>query len=200
MNKLEIIGIAGTNGSGKDTVGKILAEKHGYYFKSVTDSLRDEAKTRGLTVDRENLRTISAEWRRVEGFGVLVDRIISTYEQMPNKAEYTGVAIASLRNPGEADRIHELGGTMVWVDADSRFRYDRIQVNAEHRDRSEEDDKTFEQFMAEEDAEMHAPEGGDATSLDVIAVKQRCNVFISNDSRDLVALDTEIIQKLGFDK
>jgi len=36
---LKIIGLAGTNGSGKDTVGHILADKHGYLFVSVVELL-----------------------------------------------------------------------------------------------------------------------------------------------------------------
>src|SRR5882724_2080634 len=115
MKDVQIIGLAGTNGSGKDTVGHILAETHGYLFLSVTELLRAEAKRRGQPVEREVLRTISAEWRRESGLGVLVDKVVAEYEKV--KDQYRGVAMASLRNPGEADRIHELGGTMVWVDA-----------------------------------------------------------------------------------
>ena len=73
-NKLQIIGIAGTNGAGKDTVGELLAEHYGYLFVSVTELLRAEARRRGLPVEREVLRSISAEWRRELGLGVLVDK------------------------------------------------------------------------------------------------------------------------------
>ena len=196
MKKLQIIGLAGSNGSGKDTVGGILAEKYGYLFISVTELLRNEARRRGLPVERENLRMISAEWRRELGLGVLVDKVVAEYERKPDK--YTGVAMASLRNPGEADRIHEFGGTMVWIDAEPKVRYERIQANAAYRDRAEEDNKTFDSFLAEEAVEMHAPAGSDPASLDGSAVKSRCDVFMINDSRDLSSLDFEITQKLGL--
>ena len=52
----------------------MLAHHHNYMFISVTDLLRNEARRRGLPVVRENLRTISAEWRRELGLGVLVDK------------------------------------------------------------------------------------------------------------------------------
>ena len=78
---MKLIGIAGTNGSGKDTVGQILAEKHGWFFISVSDLLRDECRTRGLEVSRENLRGISAEWRREGGLGVLVDKAVEVFER-----------------------------------------------------------------------------------------------------------------------
>ena len=64
MALTKIIGLSGTNGSGKDTVGEMLAAQHGYLFVSVSDLLREEARRRNLPVTREVLRTISAEWRR----------------------------------------------------------------------------------------------------------------------------------------
>lgn len=195
--KLKIIGLAGTNGSGKDTVGHILAEKYGYLFISVTDLLRHEAIRRGQPVEREVLRTISAEWRRELGLGVLVDKAVAELHKDADK--YKGVVMASMRNPGEADRIHEFGGTMVWIDADPRVRYDRIQANASSRGRAEEDNKTFDEFLAEEEAEMHVPDGGDSAMLDGAAVKARCDVFLINDSSDLSALENAIRSELVSD-
>lgn len=194
--KLTIIGLGGTNGSGKDAAAEILATHHNYLFVSVTDLLRAEASRRNLPVERENLRTISAEWRRELGLGVLVDKVIAEYELV--KEEYAGVVMASMRNPGEADRVHEFGGTMVWLDADPRTRYDRIQANAANRGRAEEDNKTFEQFLSEEQAEMHVPTGGDSAMLDSTAVKDRCDYFIANESSDLQTLTLALEQTLGL--
>jgi cytidylate kinase len=190
------IGLSGTNGSGKDTVGHILAEKHGFLFISVTDLLRAEAGRRGLPVEREVLRTISAEWRRELGLGVLVDKAVAEYEVV--KSRYHGVAIASLRNPGEADRVHDFGGTVVWIDADPRTRYERIQANAVIRGRAEEDNKTYEQFLAEEEAEMHS--SGDAATLDMAGVKAKADVFMENSSDSLATFQTAVEQTLNLVK
>lgn len=192
--KLQIIGLAGTNGSGKDTIDNILADKHGYLFISVTELLRAEAIRRGQPVEREVLRTISAEWRREAGLGVLVDKAVAEYETAKNG--YAGVVIASLRNPGEADSIHELGGTMIWIDADPHLRYDRIQANATNRGRAKEDAKTFEQFQAEETTEMNKPTDGDDANLNMSAVKTRCDVFINNDDTDIAAFRATIEKTL----
>lgn len=191
---MKIIGIGGTNGSGKDTIGHLLAVRHSYMFLSVTDILRGEARKRGLPVDREALRTISAEWRRQSGLGVLVEKAVELFQ--PVAGQYKGLAIASLRNPGEADAVHEHGGTVLWVDADPRVRYDRIQANAVARDRAEEDNKTFEQFLAEEQAEMHAT--GDAATLDMSAVRTKADFTIMNEHPTLDDLDTELMQLLGI--
>lgn len=189
-----IIGIAGTNGSGKDTVGHILASQHNYLFLSVTEILRMELRRQGQPVERENMRELSAAWRREYGYGVLIDRTFEEYEYQKQSQDFAGVAIASLRNPYEADRIHELGGVVWWLDADPRLRYDRIQANASSRGRSEEDTKTFEQFLAEEEAEMHA--SGDAATLDMAAVRDRSDLALLNAGSSIEALAEEIRQLL----
>jgi len=179
MLQMKLIGIAGTNGSGKDTIGALLAGQHGFLFISVSDLLRTECRTRGLAVDRENLRAISAEWRREGGLGVLVDKAVAAYEQ--TNGTHQGLAIASLRNPGEVERVHELGGTVIWSDANPRIRYERIQ--SANRGRGGEDEKTYEQFLAEEAAEMHA-EGGDTATLNMAGVKALCDAIVLNESTE----------------
>lgn len=184
---MKIIGLSGTNGSGKDTVGQVLVEQHNYLFVSVTEMLRKECRNRNLEVNRENLRTISAEWRREGGLGVLIDKAVDLFSDIKNN--YEGLVIASLRNPGEADRVHELNGTVVWVDADSKIRYERIH-NA-NRGRDEEDNKTYEEFIAEEEAEMHA--SGDSATLDMAAVRDKSDVTILNEG-DLESLKSHVLE------
>jgi len=188
QTKQWLIGLSGTNGAGKDSVGLLLAQKHDYLFMSVTELLRDEARKRGLPVERRYLREISAEWRREFGYAVLVDRAVAQFEGL--KSQYAGLVLASLRNPFEADRVHELGGTMAWVDADPSVRYERIRSNASERNRGGEDDVTYDQFLAQQEAEMH-PSGDEAT-LDMAAVKTRCEITIINNSNDLMVLDHDI--------
>lgn len=193
MRQNKLIGLSGTNGAGKDAVGLFLAARHNYLFISVTELLRDELKRRGVPVERENLRALSAEWRREFGYGVLVDR---AFEQLKNSGKsYDGLVLASLRNPFEADRVHELDGMMLWIDADPRVRYERIQ-RAIRPDRAAEDNKTFEQFLAEEQAEMHT--SGDAATLDMSAVKARCDHIIMNSGSDITVFERETENALGL--
>jgi cytidylate kinase len=191
-----IIGLSGTNGSGKDTFGQIMADEFNYLFISVTELLRDEAKRRNLNVDRENLRTISAEWRRESGLGVLVDKAMAEYEKVKDK--YSGVVMASLRNPGEASSLHELDGTLVWLDADPKLRYERIQANAHLRGRSDEDQKTFDEFLQEEQAEMS--HSGDEATLNMAGVKEVADLIIINDQSDLVIFKDKIAEALNLGK
>jgi len=197
MNKkLRIIGLSGTNGSGKDTVGQVLNEEHGFLSVPVTELLRQELRHRNLPVTRKNLRMVSEEWRHELGLGVLVDKAVADFNVA--KDQYVGVVINNLRNPGEADRVHDLGGTVVWIDADPRKRYERIQANAVSRGRAGEDNKTFEQFIAEEEAEMKAPKDGDDASLDMLAVKHRADIVMDNTDMDLQTFRKNIPKLLGL--
>ncbi len=182
---MKIIGTSGTNGSGKDTVGEIIAERHNFLFISVSDLLRIECRKRGLEVVRENLRAISAEWRREFGLGVLVDKAVELAES--SSRHYDGIVASPMRNVGEAQHLKDIGGTLVWIDADPKVRYERIQVA--NRGRSGEDDKSYEEFLAEEEAEMHPNDPNDPSLLNGAGVKALADVTIMNDT------DTETLQK-----
>lgn len=190
---MKILGISGTNGSGKDTLGALLADYYGWCFISVSDTLRDELKRRGESITRKNLRLLSAEWRREFGLGALIDKAVHQFEHQ--KGEYAGLAIASLRNHGEADRLHELGGQVVWLDADPKIRYGRIIS----RGRKKEDERTYEQFLQDEKDEMTHFKGDEAT-LDLKGVKEKADIFITNDSNDLKVFKEKVQKALALSK
>ena len=180
---MKIVGIAGTNGSGKDTVGLMLAERHNWLMVSVSDFLREEARRRNLPIEREHLRNISAEWRRKHGHGVLTERAAELFKE--KAGEHEGLAVIPMRHPGEAEKVKELGGVVVWVDADPKIRYRRVTS----RGRSSEDKKTYEQFLAEEEAEMH--HGGDEATLSMSKVKEMADIFLSNNGDYIEAFKDE---------
>ncbi len=174
---MKIIGTSGTNGSGKDTVGKMLAEKYNLLFVSVSDLLREELRRRGLEVTRENLRDLSAEWRREFGLGVLVDKALEAAQNADHP--YDGVVASPMRNVAEAQHLKDIGGTLVWADAEPNVRYERIR--AANRGRAGEDDKTFEQFCAEEAAEMHPSNPNDPAVLNMAGVKALADIRLVNE-------------------
>jgi dephospho-CoA kinase len=186
---MKLIGLSGTNGSGKDTVGQILAEHYNFLFVSMTDMLREEARARNVDTTREVLRTISAEWRRESGLGVLVDRSIAYYEKMGGDQKYTGLVIASLRNPGENDRVHELGGEVVWIDADPKIRYERLKSRMRA-----DDPQTYEEFLKNDESEMHR--SGDETTLSMADVKEKADKIFLNEQNDIESLRRRIEDEL----
>lgn len=190
MANLKLIGIGGTDGSGKDSLGLFLATELGWHFVSVTDLLRAEATKRGMHLSRSTLKLISAEWRAQDGLGVLVDKAVANYKNQRKK--YSGLALASLRNPGEADRVHELGGQVVWLDAPIRLRYERAIA----RNKGTEDQVTFEEFQAEEQAQMSHKK--DTTALNLSAVKAKADIFLANDSNDIEKFKQDAQKALGL--
>ena len=87
---------------------------------------------------------------------------------------------------------------MLWIDADQRVRYKRVQANSASRGRADEDNKTFEQFQAEEAAEMTQPADGDDASLNMTAVKDRADIVIDNSNQDLAAFKIGLEQALSL--
>jgi dephospho-CoA kinase len=182
---VRLIGIAGTDGSGKDSLGEMLRDEHGWNFISVTDILRDEATKRGTRLGRDTLRIISAEWRRAHGLGVLIDKAVES------NGHKKPLVVASLRNPGEADRVHELDGLVVWVDADPKVRFDRIK----NRNRGSEDHVTFDQFLAEEQAQSQHL--GDEATLSLSGVKAKADISLENNGNNIESFKTQVRKALA---
>lgn len=191
---MNIFGFSGTNGAGKDLVADMLGEDHGYFVASATDMLAAGLKEKGWPIDREHKSKLSAEWRRQYGMSAVVDRAWEAYQLV--KDQYKGFAVGSLRHPGEADKIHELGGKMVWIDADPKVRYARITSANRGADRAAEDNKTFEEFLAEQEREMHPV--GDGATLNMAGVKAVCDIFIENNGNDIAAFKKEAEKALAI--
>lgn len=188
---MNLIGIGGTNGSGKDTLSQILAEDYGWMFISVSgDLLIPELKKRNQPLERQQMAALSAEWNRTISPGAVVDKAIEKFRQESRLHKYGGLVISSIRHPWEADRIHKFGGTLVWMDADPHIRYDRIYS----RGQGDKDKKSFKQFLAEEQAEM--AHSGDEATLNMAAVKAKADISITNDSNDVEEFKVAAAQAL----
>lgn len=179
-----IIGLSGTNGSGKDTVAEMLVERHGFFSATATEMLADELRKREWPIDRKHKAKLSTEWRTLEGMGAVVDHGLARLEETGDES-YKGFVVSSLRHPGEADRIHELGGKVLWVDADPSIRYERVINSLRGADKASEDRKTYEEFTKEQEAEMHRSD--DPASLGISEVKDRADIFLENNSDDIEA-------------
>lgn len=177
MKLPKIVGIAGTNGAGKDTLGELLAERCGYKFRSVSDILREELTKQGIPHEREHLSNLSTAWAREHGPGVLSMKTIEAYIAEEEAEGYKGLAVGSIRRPAEAKIIQEEGGIVIWVDADQRTRYERLQHGARNR---VTDMLAFEDWIAEEEREMN-PDTDDPTVLNMSATREACDVKVMNN-------------------
>lgn len=193
MDGVQVIGLSGANGAGKDVVAQLLVDKCGFLFAGATEMFVGELNARGWPLDREHKAKLSAEWRREFGMGVVVDKAVKMFQE--GGAGRKGLVVSSLRHPGEADRVHELGGIVLWIDADPKIRYERIRTA--NRGRDAEDNKSFEEFLEEERREMTP--AGDAATLNMSAVKARADNVILNNTNNVDDLWEHLRSVLGIE-
>ena len=191
---MKLIGIGGTNGSGKDTLGEIIADNFDYVFISLSDLLRDEAEKRGWKPDRLSTRTISQQWRQERGLAVLIEMMIEKHQASADKDK--GLVTSSLRNGGEPDFIHSKDGLVIWIDAPIEVRYKRI-ISNKRAGRGVDDQKTLEQFIAEEKLEMYGKESDEDTALRTIDVKNKADIVLENTASSIEEFEAYCMLELS---
>ncbi len=177
MQLPEIIGIAGTNGSGKDTLADLRLLRRQAFKIGLSDILRAELDTLGLEQTRENLRMVSGNWARESGPGFLAQKALNDYFDHVYTDVNTGLSIVSIARPGEASVIKDAGGMLIWIDADQDERF--VHVRDGKRGRNE-DMVSFEKFKADDDKEMF-PGTTDLMVPNKSLVREMADVSIWND-------------------
>jgi dephospho-CoA kinase len=165
-----IIGITGTNGSGKGTVVEYLVSEKGFAHYGVRDFLTAQLVTSGRTVDRSEMRLLANELRATKDPAYIIR---SLYE----KAVADGVkhaVIESVRNVGEAEFLKSKGVFLVATDADQQLRFNRVQER-----RSATDQVDFLTFVHHEEREMK-PEG--PHDMDIRGVMALADATIENNT------------------
>lgn len=173
----KIIGIAGTNGAGKDLLSALLARLLSYLVVSLSDTLRARLKTLGIDIaERDKLRELSAKWETEQGEGALVKMTLR--DHLDGKKGVKGLIIVSVRRPSEARAIQARGGTVMWLTADSKLRYARTQTRTQDR----YNEKSYDEFVRQEQIEMF-PEPGNTTAPNMDGVRRIANVHLNNNFR-----------------
>lgn len=76
-----IIGIVGTIGSGKDTVGEYISKKLAIPSLQISQPLKDIAKERGVEPTRENIIQIGSQLVKENGAGFLLKLLIDKVQK-----------------------------------------------------------------------------------------------------------------------
>ena len=143
-----IIGITGTNGSGKDTVAGFLAEKLGWPHFSLSDELREICKEKDIEPNRDNLIDLGNKLRETYGADYLSNRILDKVQ--------TNFIVTSIRNPAEIEPFKLKDRfILLAIDALIKVRYQRI-VDADKRmgKKVGEGNISLDQFKSQESREM----------------------------------------------
>lgn len=163
--KTELIGIAGSFASGKDTVAHALEADYGFTHVSTGDMVRVAAKRERGSIERPVLFEVANEHRHRDGAGVFVLHALKN----PRPLVVTGI-----RSVGEAKALKAAGGTLLFIDAPAAVRYERMK--ARHRDA--ETELTLEQFEANEAKEWH--QGDNDADFNLRDIKAMADVVMDN--------------------
>jgi dephospho-CoA kinase len=145
--KERIIGLTGTNGSGKGEAAQFFMS-HGYAYLSLSDLIREELRQNNQDVSRDNLIKMGNHLRKTFGADILARR---TMEEVRGKT-----IIDSIRNPNEVEFLQSHKEFLLLaVDAPPGIRYARVMNRG--RDESAQ---TLEEFVAKEQEEMSESDKG----------------------------------------
>ncbi|RKX65522.1 MAG: hypothetical protein DRP42_04600 [Tenericutes bacterium] len=135
-----IIGIVGQNCSGKDTVADILSE-YGFSTIDLGDLVREEARRRGESTEREVIIPIANEVRAAEGPGAWAARAVVRIESSGGDW-----AVSSIRHPKEVEILRQLPGFVLWnVTTSAERRHERALARGRDKVAS-----TLEEFKEKE--------------------------------------------------
>lgn len=178
-----LYGVAGTNGSGKDTVLHVL-QQNGFFVFNTGDALRQiTTAVMGTTQRGGNTSptgTIANRQRSIYPGGMVTVGLIDYWTRilhMPQELRPKGLAIGSIRSVSEAQALQDFGGKLIVVTADLQVRYERVVG----RGRAYEGAITLEQFEAEEKAEMGYDET-DPTKFGMAQVIEMADITIDNST------------------
>ncbi len=166
-----IIGLSGTNASGKDLLAEYLRDEQGFWFSHTSNYIRSEAKKRYGNILRPTLFKVGNELRQEGGAGILAQMGVDEY----NNNDHKSLVISSIRTIGEVDVIHEAGGKIVFIDASRKIRYERMQKRTRTDDRID-----FETFVKQEEAELF--ESHDPAKFNILGVKERADILLMNET------------------
>jgi dephospho-CoA kinase len=195
---MTIYGVAGVNGSGKDSLMDMLVE-HGFLLFNTSDSLREISQAVFQSIDRGGngapLGRVGNAFRTAYPGGMVELGLLDWWMRagvLPAELRPKGLVIGSIRGTGEAQRLKEFGGKLVVVDADPHVRYERLKGRARA-----DDNITFEQFMEKEAGDMAVGET-DPTKFGMAAVIDMADTRVENNGSDIEAFKREAERALGL--
>ena len=162
-----IIGLTGSNGSGKGEVVAFLQAK-GFSARSLSDVIRDEVRGRGLEVTRERLIEAGRELRSSGGTGILARRVLESIEGDKN------CIVDSFRHPDEVKVFRSRPDfCLLRIEADQEVRFERLRQRGR-----EGDPQDKEAFLA-----VEKREAGDADphGQQLIACGAEADFAVSNN-------------------
>jgi dephospho-CoA kinase len=162
-----IIGLAGSVGAGKGTAADYLIRRYGAEVFLFSGPLRRILEILRMDGSRVNFQYLSKVLRDAYGqdlFSVVAKKTI-------DESDRKVIVIDGARRVSDLDGIAtDPNFRLVYIDSDVKTRYERIVKRGQNRG---DGDKTFEEFLKEENAEAETT---------IRALKDQAHLVIENDS------------------
>lgn len=143
-----VIGLAGTIGSGKDTVSDYLEERYDFRSFTMGDVVRDIAEKRGLEANRDNLQMLGKECREEKGKDFLAEKMAEKIRSRKGKK----FVVNGVRTPEDYEVLkREFGDdfTLLLIQTKEKIRFKRLK----ERGRTGDPD-TYEQFKRQDENDI----------------------------------------------
>ncbi len=149
MKKI-IIGLTGEIGAGKDTFCDHIAKiSQGPVFSlKFSDPLSEVLKVFFNEVSREDQQWLAIMLRERFGKDILAKAMLKKV----NSIDKGIILLNGIRYWQEYDMMKDLGGTMIYITADSKLRWQRLQKRGEKKD----DNVSYEKFLELEKSETES--------------------------------------------
>lgn len=142
-----ILGLVGPMASGKGAMKKYIEEKYGGKDCRFSTVLREILARIDMPVNRENMQNISTSLRQTFGEDLLAKVIVKDAKVINSDI----VIVDGVRREADIKYLREMEGFyLVAIDASPEVRYKRM---VERNENVGDKDKTFEQFLADGQAE-----------------------------------------------
>lgn len=181
-----IIGVVGPIASGKSVLSDMLVSK-GFIRYSFSNEVREEAKLRGIAIERRQLQDLGNKMREEFGRDYWAQRIIRKLEKGKN------YVIEGIRNPGEIIALGRLPDfRLIAVDAPIEKRFQWIMI------RQKDSDPASLEQVKKIDARDRG-EGEDKNGQQVGASIEMANIKVMNDKtkEHLEKKIEKVLKKLG---
>ena len=161
-----ILGFTGLMACGKGTAAKYLAEKYNADTFRFSTMLRDVLDRLYLPKSRKNFQIISPLLSETFGQDLMAKVMAKDVENADSRI----IAIDGMRRPADIEYLKKMSGfRMVAIDVEAKIRYERLKDRAEN---SGDQEKTWEQFQKEHEAE---------TEIYIPELMKQADVTVNND-------------------
>lgn len=184
MTKI-ILGLIAKNAGGKTTATEYLKSKYGAVSFRFSDPLKDILNRLHLEASRENFQTLSTILRQNFSEDIL-SRVIA--EDVKN-ANAEIIITEGVRRPTDVKYLKNLPGYhLVFIETEAKIRFERLKKRVE---KPGDQDKTWEEFLAEEDQESEL-------KIDDIAVTAEFKIDNNGGLEELYKQLAELIDRFSI--